>query len=94
MSKMVICNKRHVCDNPVCIHARPHEAKGAGCDKGIGGVPAICHPTGILSICTEIVDGKYVEHGFRWCKCKECGNIHRVATKTYHDVPAQEDSDG
>jgi len=82
----VICNKQHKCQKKEgCQHSEPHEPKGAGCEKGIGGVPASCNTSGLMSICVPVdSQGQYETTKRSPCSCEKCGNSHTFVSSEVH----------
>jgi hypothetical protein len=67
-----ICNRAHLCVNAKnCKHAKPHEGN---CGPSM---PCYDDPSGEISCCVEVENGKFKTHHRDWCK--HCGG------KGYHE---------
>lgn len=63
---MKICDRSHICVKAAtCPHAIPHDSQCAIA------MPCYDDPSGEISACVEIKDGKYSTWERKWCKC--CG---------------------
>jgi len=67
-----ICNQSHNCTYEPCNHNKPHKGQGAGCEIGIGGVPAKCYEGKLVSICVPVKNGKYKTQKRVWCDNPKC----------------------
>lgn len=76
---MKICNRSHVCiKSSNCKHAKPHD------DKCGPAMPCYDDPSGMISMCVEIVDGKYST--FETHTCNHCNGHGSTAIETKHDI--------